>query len=144
MQLQSIYKFSFSVCLFVSNKRQNGWTDRAQIFWGILRDPREGLWIIKFSKICLHQNSFFENFENPRIFCFKSANFFILQCTQWEHVNNGNGRWARSALIAYIQYSCMFIATKSWIHLILWSRIILKTSQKLIYAGTPILLGIVV
>jgi len=40
-------------CVFVSNKRQNGWTDRAQI----LIDPREGLW--KISKICLQQNSIF-------------------------------------------------------------------------------------
>ena len=32
-------------------------SDRAQIFCGTLRDPREGLWMIKFSKICLHQNS---------------------------------------------------------------------------------------
>jgi len=36
-----------SVCLFVSNKRQNGWTDRAQIFCGTSRYPREGLWMIK-------------------------------------------------------------------------------------------------
>ena len=57
----SIYKFGLSVCLFVflfvSNKRQNGWTDRAQIFSGTSRYPREGLWIIKISNICLHQNS---------------------------------------------------------------------------------------
>ena len=33
-KLLSIYKFGLSVCLFVSNKRQNGWTDRAQIFCG--------------------------------------------------------------------------------------------------------------
>ena len=31
----SIYNFSLSVCLFVSNKRQNGRTDRANIFCGI-------------------------------------------------------------------------------------------------------------
>ena len=66
------------VCLFVSNKRQNGWTDRAQIFCGTSRDPREGLWMIKVSNICLHQNSIFIKFlkilkiheffcENPRI-----------------------------------------------------------------------------
>ena len=42
------------VCLFVSNKRQNGWTDRAQIFCGTSREPREGLWIIKISNICLY------------------------------------------------------------------------------------------
>ena len=44
----------FFVCLFVSNKRQNGWIDRAQIFCGTSRDPREGLWMIKISKnLCL-------------------------------------------------------------------------------------------
>ena len=42
-----------SVCLFVSNKRQNGWTDRAQIFCGTSRKPREGLWMIKILKICV-------------------------------------------------------------------------------------------
>jgi len=55
----SIYKFGLSVCLFVSDKRQNGWTDRAKIFCGTSRDPREGLWMIKISNICLHQNSIF-------------------------------------------------------------------------------------
>ena len=66
------------VCLFVSNKRQNDWTDRAQIFCGSSRSPREGLWMIKISNICLHQNSIFIKFlkilkihktfcENPRI-----------------------------------------------------------------------------
>jgi len=78
----SIYKFGLSVCLFVclfvSNKRQNGWTDRAQIFCGTSRDPRKGLWMIKILNICLHQNSIFIKFfkilkiheifcENPRI-----------------------------------------------------------------------------
>ena len=60
---ESIYKFGSSVCLFVclfvSNKRQNGWTDWAQIFCGTSRDHREGLWMIKISNICLHQNSIF-------------------------------------------------------------------------------------
>ena len=67
-----------SVCLFVSNKRQSGWTDRAQIFCGSSRDHMEGLWMIKISNICLHQNSIFIKFlkifklheifcENPRI-----------------------------------------------------------------------------
>ena len=65
-------------CLFVSNKRQNGWTDRAQIFCGTSRDSREGLWMIKISNIRLHQNSIVIKFlkilkirdifcENPRI-----------------------------------------------------------------------------
>ena len=81
-QLKSIYKFGLSVCLsvcfFVSNKRQNGWTDRAQIFCGTSRDPMEGLWMIEILNICLHHNSIFIKFleilniheifcENPRI-----------------------------------------------------------------------------
>jgi len=44
---KSIYKFGLSVwvsvCLFVSNKRQNGRTDRAQILCGTSRDHSEGL-----------------------------------------------------------------------------------------------------
>ena len=74
----SIYKFGLSVCPFVSNKRQNGWTDRAQFFCGTSRDPREGLWMIEILNICLHQNSIVIKFlkilkireffcENPRI-----------------------------------------------------------------------------
>ena len=55
------------VCLFVSNKRQNGWTDRAQIFCGTSRDPREGSWMIKISNICLHQNSIFIKFLKASI-----------------------------------------------------------------------------
>ena len=62
----------------MSNEHQNGWTDRAQIFCGTSTDPREGLWKIKISNICLHQNSIVIKFlkilkireffcENPRI-----------------------------------------------------------------------------
>ena len=69
-----------SVCLSESNKRQHGWTDRTQIFCGTSRDPREGLWMIKFSKICLHQNSIFENFENPRNYFYKIIEIFVCFC----------------------------------------------------------------
>ena len=41
------------------------------IFCGTSRDPRGGLWMNKFSKICLHQNSIFE--EKKVI---KSVKFF--------------------------------------------------------------------
>ena len=78
----SIYKFGLSVCLFVSNKRQNGWTDRAYIFCGTSRDPREGLWMIKISNICLHQNSIFIKFlkilKNHEIFCENPRIIFVL------------------------------------------------------------------
>ena len=62
-----------SVCLFVSNIRQNGWTARAQIFCGTSRDHREGLWMIKISNICLHQNSIFNKFLKV----WKSTKFFV-------------------------------------------------------------------
>ena len=68
----------FFVCLFVSNKRQNGWIDRAQIFCGTSRDPREGLWMIKISKnLCLkvfYLGKFLKMREiilwNPQTFCY--------------------------------------------------------------------------
>ena len=41
------YIYNLLVCLFVSNKRQNGRTDRAQISCGITHDPRESLSMIK-------------------------------------------------------------------------------------------------
>ena len=71
-----------SVCLLVSNKRQNGWTDRAQIFCGTSRDPREGLWKIKISNICLYQNSIVIKFLNilkiREIFCKNPRIIFVL------------------------------------------------------------------
>ena len=71
-----------SVCLFVSNKRQNGWTDRAQIFCGTSRDPTEGLWMIKISNTCLHQNSisikFFKILKIHKIFCENPRIIFVL------------------------------------------------------------------
>ena len=58
-----------SVCLlFVSNKRQNGWFDRAQIV--------SSLYLIKISKISLYQNPrtfllFIYNVYNEKIFTFE-------------------------------------------------------------------------
>ena len=49
-----------SVCPFVSNKRQNGWTDWAQIFCGTSHDPREGLWIVKIKKIVFKRFLFYK------------------------------------------------------------------------------------
>ena len=52
----SIYITCLSVCLYPL-KRQNGWTDRAQILRRTSHDPRVGLWRIKISKIRFQQNS---------------------------------------------------------------------------------------
>ena len=68
-----VYFACLSVCPFVSNKRQNGWTDRALIFCGTSRDPREGLWMIEFSKICLQQKIL----KCLKSFFHKSVEFFV-------------------------------------------------------------------
>ena len=85
-KVQSIYKFGLSVCFFVSNKRQNGWTDRAQIFCGTSRSPREGLWMIKISNICLYQNSivikFFKILKIRELFLFCFTMYTKRTCSQ--------------------------------------------------------------
>ena len=46
-----------------------------------------------------NKNQFPMNFQKPRNFFMKSANFFlffVLKCTKREHVHNLNRRWARS------------------------------------------------
>ena len=81
----SKYKFGLSwclgVCLFVSNKRLNGYTDWAQIFFcGISHDPREGLCMIKISKISLQQNSILIKVQRTRIFCSQNLRIFVCFC----------------------------------------------------------------
>ena len=74
----------FNLYINFAYKRQNGWTDRAQIFCETSRDPREGLWMIKISTICLQQNSIFINFENLwNFFLMKSANFYLFCFTMY-------------------------------------------------------------
>ena len=56
-----IYIYTLLVCLsvglfFVSNKRPNGWHDRAKVLCGTSHNPGEGLWMIKISKISLQWN----------------------------------------------------------------------------------------
>ena len=69
--LVSIY-FAFlsgrlGVCLSLSNKRQNGRTDRAHM---TSHDTRESLWRIKISRVSFQQNSIVIKF-------FKSTIFFL-------------------------------------------------------------------
>ena len=79
-----IYKYfaCLSVCLFVSNERQSGRTDRAQILYGTSRGPREGLWMIKISKFCLEQNLIFIKFlkilKIHEFFLGNPQTFFVL------------------------------------------------------------------
>ena len=95
-----IYILWLSVCFFFvsKKKRQNGWTYRAHIAC-TSHDPREGLWMMKISKICLQQLWFQ---KNPRYLTRKAQTimFFVLQCIQRENVHNWNRIWMRSALKA--------------------------------------------
>ena len=45
-----IYILCLSVCFFVSNKRQNGWTDRTKILCVTSHDPSEVLWMLRITK----------------------------------------------------------------------------------------------
>ena len=109
----SLYKFSLSVCLgvwmFVSNKRQNSWTDQAQILCETSCGHREGLWMIKISNICLHQNSIYIKFlkilkiheifcENPRIIF---ALFYDVHKENMFTINLEDGREAPSKASLY-------------------------------------------
>ena len=91
------------VCLFVSNKRQNGWTDRAQFFCGTSHDPRKGLWMIKFSKICLELNPWISKWLTMQ----------RLQLDVYWIDKKGYGHWAMkntfSLLLVYIPFQA-FVA----------------------------------
>ena len=60
-------------------------------------NPRKGLWMNKFSKICLHQNSIFE--EKKII---KSAKFFVFVNTENLHVISSKYNRTGSSLKLYI------------------------------------------
>ena len=83
----SIYFACLAVCLsdlFESNKRQNGWTDRAQILCGTSHDPREGLWMLRITKTCIQTLLIFVKFKTARknIWNIRELSFVIvLYCT---------------------------------------------------------------
>ena len=74
-----MYKYTLaclSVCLSVCiNKRQNGWTDWAQILCGTSYDPREGLWILEITKCVSTSLCFCSILKNAWKNIMKSANF---------------------------------------------------------------------
>ena len=75
-------RFPPGTSINLQQQRQNGWTDRAQIFCWTSRDPREGLWMIKISNSCLHQNLIFIKFlkilKIHEIFCENLRIIFVL------------------------------------------------------------------
>ena len=83
--LKYYFWYIYFACRFVC---QNGWTDQTRIFCGTSRDPMGDLWMIKISKICIHQNSIFIKFMEilkiHNIFTWNPQTFFdfVFQCIQ--------------------------------------------------------------
>ena len=71
---------SFFLGLFVSNKRQNSWTDRAQILCGSSYNPSEGLWMVKSSKICLKNWFSWKELSFCHKLWFSNFNIVATQC----------------------------------------------------------------
>ena len=65
---------------------------------GTSRDPREGLWMIEFLKICLNKFDFWKFWKSAKSFYKIGWNFvcFVLICIQRENVHNWNRRWVKS------------------------------------------------
>ena len=99
-----------SVCLFASNKRQNGWTDRVQILCGTSRDPREGLWIIKILKICISKFYIFVKFWRcaKKFFCFCFVLYKEKMLTDKTTIKSWNRKWAKRPKTLVVIYSCYF------------------------------------
>jgi len=79
----SMYILCLSVCLSVRLYPINVKT--AEPVWSIffvwpcmtLPEPREGLWMIEFSKVCYSKNPFLKILKFHEIFFLKSATFFV-------------------------------------------------------------------
>jgi len=110
-------KFWPNSCLFESNKRQNGWTDRAQIFLGLHVTTGNG-WS-NFQKFPSTKIRFLKILNIREICLIKSAKLFVCFCftmytkRSLKHVHNWNWRWARNGLKAYYKYKtvisvCLF------------------------------------
>ena len=132
------------VCPFVSNKRQNGWTNRAHIFCGTLRDPRQDIWMIDFKNLLWIKFVFWKFWKYLDFF--KSAKFlfvFVLQCyTKRTILNKKMGVKRSKRLLIYIKtdmflqaYLMFFLLIKMYSflcfkkYLILWYRVSHETWQ---------------
>jgi len=111
-----IYFAWASVCLSVSNKRKNGWTDRAQILCWISHDPREGSRMLKITKICVKSFWVLLNFENARNNISKSTNFFVivLKCTKMLTDRSTIKSWNVRTLVFYNWLNLLQIANLSF------------------------------
>ena len=71
-----MYKFSLSVCLFVSNKSRKGWTDRAHIFCVISRDQEKVYGWSNFWKFASIKIRFLKFLKIHEIFFYKIREIF--------------------------------------------------------------------
>ena len=82
LQPLSIYYFAGVFgCLFVTNKRQNGSTDQAQICCGTSHDPSEGLWMFRITKSCIQKLLIFVKFKKCAKNYLKIRERLLLFCT---------------------------------------------------------------
>ena len=80
-----VYFACLSVCLFVSNKRQNSWTDPAQIC-----DPRESLWMIEFQKLASNKIRVLNILKIHETLFIKSVKFLVICFVLFYIVNKEN------------------------------------------------------
>ena len=92
-----IYVLCLSVCLlvcpFVSNKLQNGWTDRAQFFWNLTWPQGRFMDDRIFTNLLLIKLDFWK-FWKSTILIIREFFCFVLHCIQRENVFKWNRRWA--------------------------------------------------
>ena len=96
-----------SVCLFVSNKRQNGWTDRVPNFvWALTRPQRRVLNDEIFKILCRKFFIFVKIWKCAEKYYEISKHFFYFYTVQRDKatVKSWNRRWPRSALKAYYKH----------------------------------------
>ena len=126
-----------SVCLFVSNKRKNGWTDRIQNWCGLHVTPGKVYGWSNFQKNCLHQNSIF---ENPRNFLLNPRNllFDLFKDVYKEKMFTIEMEDKRKALLKPIVYRwrTMMIIDRKWSCILSWSKRPLKCPFK--YSVNPL------
>ena len=111
-----------SVCLFVSNKRQNGWTNLAQIICVTSHDPREGLRMIECLKFTFNRIRCFQVFflNCEKLFTIELEDgsetgiLYLINCNEniyvWSTVLKYTG-WVLRRLVK----NCTFFVQLSWI-----------------------------
>ena len=116
------------VCIQYTSKRLNR---SSPILCGTSHDPREGLWMIQFTKFCLQQNSIHEIFFNPQTFlCFCFSMFTKRKCSieiaRWDEVPWKPSIWIfpyqKEKLVCFLYINickCIKVFPEAWQHFLI-------------------------